>query len=291
MDIGSNIKKFRKLKKLTQRELAEKINKSTITVRKYESNDINVPIDVLGEIATLLEVPIDLLIGSELIPIENSSGFGGFIDSQFGYFDPELEGYLDFLERKLSAFKSYKKDNMFVSNCVPSFSSELVSCIDNSISSTSTPLSVDKLKQFIFDNTGIEDIWNICPEKELSLNDLISLLSFYKKAYFNDFCEFINSCSFGFSDLDESIKEIISDFKYSINKRVKTPGGFITKPNTITVESAYQSLVNLICYVNKSDILDNMNDDNYSTLLKKICDSLEFEIFKLEKDNLNNKNK
>ena len=45
MNIGANIKKFRKEKGLTQQELAEKISKSTITVRKYEAGDVNVSLN------------------------------------------------------------------------------------------------------------------------------------------------------------------------------------------------------------------------------------------------------
>lgn len=62
MNIGENIKKFRKERGLTQKQLAENINKSAITIRKYEANDINTPIDVLGEIAHVLNVDVaDLL--------------------------------------------------------------------------------------------------------------------------------------------------------------------------------------------------------------------------------------
>ena len=62
MTIGSNIKQIRKEKKLTQSELAKKINKGLRTVQKYESDDINVPTDVLKDIAKALDVGlVDLL--------------------------------------------------------------------------------------------------------------------------------------------------------------------------------------------------------------------------------------
>ena len=62
MTIGSNIKQIRKERKLTQSELAKKINKGLRTVQKYESDDINTPTDVLKDIAKALDVGlVDLL--------------------------------------------------------------------------------------------------------------------------------------------------------------------------------------------------------------------------------------
>ncbi|WP_282804672.1 helix-turn-helix domain-containing protein [Clostridium tetani] len=62
MKVGENIKKYRKKKGLTQKELAKKINLSEISIRRYEKN-INTPtIEVLNKIAEALEVPVSALI-------------------------------------------------------------------------------------------------------------------------------------------------------------------------------------------------------------------------------------
>lgn len=65
MHIGVNIKKFRKERGLTQKELSEKINKSTITVRKYEANDTTPPIDVLRNIADVLDLTVQEFVTGE----------------------------------------------------------------------------------------------------------------------------------------------------------------------------------------------------------------------------------
>ena len=62
-NIGLNIKKHRKEKGLTQEELASKIGKSTITIRKYESGDILPSINNIYEIAKALEVFSNDIIG------------------------------------------------------------------------------------------------------------------------------------------------------------------------------------------------------------------------------------
>lgn len=59
MTIGDNIKTYRKQNKLTQKELGDLINKSTISVRKYEANDITPSISVLNDIASALNITIN----------------------------------------------------------------------------------------------------------------------------------------------------------------------------------------------------------------------------------------
>lgn len=62
MVINQNIKKFRKAKKLTQKQLAELIHKNTRTIQKYEEGSIIPPVEVIKEIAKTLDVaPIDIL--------------------------------------------------------------------------------------------------------------------------------------------------------------------------------------------------------------------------------------
>ena len=60
--IGNNIKKWRKLKKLTQQELGEKIDKTLSSIQKYEKGNVMIPIDVLSNIAKALNIGIDKLI-------------------------------------------------------------------------------------------------------------------------------------------------------------------------------------------------------------------------------------
>ncbi|MBE6159534.1 MAG: helix-turn-helix transcriptional regulator [Lactobacillales bacterium] len=57
--IGKNIKKYRKLKGWTQRELAEKLLLSDSFIAKLESvTHQTISIDTLEQIANILEVPI-----------------------------------------------------------------------------------------------------------------------------------------------------------------------------------------------------------------------------------------
>ena len=70
MNIGDNIKKYRKEIKITQQQLADKIEKSINTVKKYESGYTSPPLPVIKDIAEALMVST-----TDLIPIsEKNSG-------------------------------------------------------------------------------------------------------------------------------------------------------------------------------------------------------------------------
>ena len=65
MSIGENIKKYRKLNKLTQKELAEKIGKKERTIRGYEADDTIPPLTVIRKIADFFNIEDIDLIGSD----------------------------------------------------------------------------------------------------------------------------------------------------------------------------------------------------------------------------------
>lgn len=63
MTIGERIKVTRKVKSLTQEELAKKTSISLMSIRRYESGDRMPPIHALSKIADALEVPVEQLLG------------------------------------------------------------------------------------------------------------------------------------------------------------------------------------------------------------------------------------
>lgn len=66
LNIGENIKKYRKEKKLTQPQLASLINKSESSVRKYENGEVTPSMDILKQIADILDLPlIDLIVDND----------------------------------------------------------------------------------------------------------------------------------------------------------------------------------------------------------------------------------
>ncbi|WP_061313706.1 helix-turn-helix domain-containing protein [Clostridium botulinum] len=64
-DLAKNIKVYRKKLGLTQKLLAEKILKSEISIRKYESGDTNIPPSTLFDICSALGISSDTLLGND----------------------------------------------------------------------------------------------------------------------------------------------------------------------------------------------------------------------------------
>jgi transcriptional regulator with XRE-family HTH domain len=93
--VGLNIKTARKMKKLTQQQLANGIGKTESTIRKYENGSIEVPNSVLEQIASVLNTDIATLIGI-FSPYEDENlkrrGFERMLldmDYLINYHDPE----------------------------------------------------------------------------------------------------------------------------------------------------------------------------------------------------------
>lgn len=61
--IGERIAKQRKQLRISQNELAEQLGKSLRTVQKYESGEIDMSVSVLEQIANILKMPINYLMG------------------------------------------------------------------------------------------------------------------------------------------------------------------------------------------------------------------------------------
>ena len=59
--IGKKIRNYRKMKKMTLQQLADRIHKSRATVSKYETGDISLDMQTLYEISTILDVSLSQL--------------------------------------------------------------------------------------------------------------------------------------------------------------------------------------------------------------------------------------
>lgn len=110
MNIGSKIRTIRKEKKLTQKELGNLINKSEISIRKYEANS-NVPLDVILDIAKVLNVDVAGLIPAIDSDKSSVNSLKVYLESK-DYFIDDIE-LLEDIECHILEyikFKIYEKD-------------------------------------------------------------------------------------------------------------------------------------------------------------------------------------
>lgn len=64
-DVGRKLKLIRQQRRITQKELATRINKSVSAISSYESNAQLPPLDVLESIASELNVSLDFIVGND----------------------------------------------------------------------------------------------------------------------------------------------------------------------------------------------------------------------------------
>lgn len=79
-EIGKKIKSFRKSKGMTVQQLADLVHKSKSTVSKYENGDIAIEIEMLYEIAAVLDIHVEQLL---YIPLNNDIVISNSIPSAF----------------------------------------------------------------------------------------------------------------------------------------------------------------------------------------------------------------
>ena len=61
-EVGDNIRFYRKLRHMTQKELGEKLFKSMACISKYESGNQSIELHTLYKIAEILSVPVSMLL-------------------------------------------------------------------------------------------------------------------------------------------------------------------------------------------------------------------------------------
>lgn len=64
--IGNNIKELRKVNKLTQYDLAEKLNYSNKTISRWESGDIIPDVQTLNKLSELFEIPLSKMFEPDI---------------------------------------------------------------------------------------------------------------------------------------------------------------------------------------------------------------------------------
>lgn len=64
-DFGKMLHDLRKRRRMTQKQLADKLGVTEATISRYESNTATPPLDTLRSIAAIMNVSLDELLGTE----------------------------------------------------------------------------------------------------------------------------------------------------------------------------------------------------------------------------------
>lgn len=137
------IQKYRKEKKLSQIELAEKLDVSVGLIRKYEGGETNPSLERLEKIGEVLEVSVSKLLGLDASPYDNL----------FELLSPKDKKYFETLKKNHELMYQLKENRCF---------------------------SIDELENDITNkllSVGFENAENIISLKDLTmLSDLLSIV-------------------------------------------------------------------------------------------------------------------
>lgn len=105
MSISEKIKFYRKEKGITQQQLADKIDKTLSSVKKYESGYTTPPIKVIKEIAKALNISLDCLIENEkdcddnivTLALHNANGIDDELPEEA---QKEIESFIEYIKQK-----------------------------------------------------------------------------------------------------------------------------------------------------------------------------------------------
>lgn len=122
MSVGKNIKQARESMRMTQSELAQKIEKGFSTVQKYELDLVSPPIETLKRIADVLEVSvIDLLEAPHSTPLHASQDWLQALGWKVVVY--KEEGYETLMLRNDKTYEEYAITSEMFSELIESITS------------------------------------------------------------------------------------------------------------------------------------------------------------------------
>lgn len=106
-EIGEKIKEIRKKNKLTQSELAKKIDKTLSSIQKYEKGDIDISFSVLNKIAQVLNTDLSYLLGFNI-----SDNYRSEMEEEF---EPKFKNIYDEIVKNKNEKPLYVEKNLLSS--------------------------------------------------------------------------------------------------------------------------------------------------------------------------------
>ena len=269
MNIGENIKLFRKKNKLTQKQLSELIGVSTITIQNYENGRRNPSIDTLQNISQVLNISLNELLSSY---INEHEGIINDILDYVNYFRDDFPTYPDLVGYSPSLKEMF---HFYFGFDMP-------------------------------DNIDEDDLtcmlWTIIGK---DLNKFIELFSLYNKLILSFKESNLKILDNTLKDFNLSIKKLISNLtetnelnssnivKCKTNKQVEHPIYKQEKVSELTVLNNFQNILDYIQLKSKYESVKHIDYDivNKKILFEKTIDYLEKEllIMLIEKGILVNK--
>jgi transcriptional regulator with XRE-family HTH domain len=108
--VGKQIKKARRAKTLSQKQLAEKVGISRMMISRYEVGSSEVPIERLQKISTILDKPVSFFFGEE--QVQENHKVWEEAQKYLDLFKDKVGGELDLSPKEMLAFSLGKGANI-----------------------------------------------------------------------------------------------------------------------------------------------------------------------------------
>lgn len=250
MGIGNQIKKLRESKGLTQKQLAYKIGVSAVTITRYENNDREPNIKILNKLSTVFNISIDSLIN------EDQSLIKIIIDkilSKNNIEDLSIKSNIPLKDLK----NILNLKNNLNLNYFQNLSKYLKLTQEEEAYLYSNYICNDSDKEF----KPIEFYYYL-------LNEYGCQCTYPSKAY---------------EDAEFNLKQKFKITNYT-NKTLINDDIVTEYINNIETYQKIISKLSDYIYIKKFDY-KKLNNRHYFYIFHKLCDSLEFELYKLKKNN------
>lgn len=179
MNIGENIRKQRKNKKITRSQLSNLCDISNISLGRYERGERIPNLETLNKIASALQIPINQLLGDNIEPvyIEGIDLYAGYENKNTGeYFKDDLmeeaEDEIKEIDKRINKLNKVQKSK---EDLINTLGIEFFSNIFNNLKLSLIPVfKDDKIIKFkLVDNKdGYTKIFETLEEAELFFNEI-----------------------------------------------------------------------------------------------------------------------
>lgn len=277
MNIGENIKKYRKEKKLTQIGLADEIYKSESTIQKYEGGSVAPDIKTLTDIAKALGVDLWDLVSDEK-EVEAAKEAQN-ITRNFKH-NPNISSKLDTQYILKKSFNGNDLKELSKTLNIPFYE------LENAINSTSK-LSLDsfqKICAYLKLANEEEAFWYanyLCDANR----EPFKVVAFYKYLI-REYGTKYNSINDGYIDACEAF---CNKFGYNFNLDSYSLDKSLVTDVVNNLDEYKKIIINMYNNYLYSDLvhenvnIDNLTDEEYYTIYKELIETLDIQLFKIEK--------
>ncbi|BAH06767.1 helix-turn-helix domain-containing protein [Clostridium kluyveri] len=257
MNVGAKIKEIRESKNLTQKQLAEKIGVTPVTITRYENNKREPSIETLNKIAKALDVTINDLAGEKDTVTKKvlKQLISGGVNLEQLSTDTKI--HIDRLNSLLKNDDATCDEIQQIAKYTDCTDEEIAQWILSDAVTTAVYNNKDK------NNHQAELLKKIFLNGRISKDDLLSELTNDDKDFINQFYPYINNKN-------------NEDY-------IQIPGGFFAKSEILHPGAFYEAIATICYYVDKDFTKLNLSDDEYKSLGEKLKNLVEFELFKISK--------